>query len=233
MSPFCPRALAGAISSCALSAAVETWLQVTMETLQNSCAIVINKYHCLKSHGNTQTLETDLCVQMKAQKSIAKQEFPLCCNLSHPQVIQSYYRWPRLQRCPLPILPGFSLTQEKGCDNLLMEQWKCLCLLITSIQIHGTSVFQPLQTKRANLAVFERYIKENWGSRVEGCEILSILLVTLACHCPLNVTSSRAQLHGSKKHLFLLYQNTQFPETLKDWWTTQLGADGSVSLCYN
>lgn len=147
MSPFCPRALVGAISSCALSAAVETWLQVTMKSLQNSCAIVINKYHCLKSHCNTQTLETDLCVQMQAQKSIAKQEFPLCCNLSRSQVIQSYYRLPPLQRCPLPILPGFSLTQEKGCDKLLIEQWKCLCLPGTSIQIHWMSVFQPLQTK--------------------------------------------------------------------------------------
>lgn len=207
---------AGAISSCALSAAAGTWLQVTVKTLQDSGTIVINTYHCLKSHCNTQTLETYLCVQIHAQKSIAKQELPLCCNLSPPQVTQSYHRRPRPQRRPLPTLPGFSLTQEKGGDNLFVEQWKCLCLPVTSIRIHGASAFQPLQTKTANLVVFERYVKENGGSRVECCETLSVLLVTLACHCPLNVTSSRAQLHGSKKHFFLLYQNIQLPGTLKD-----------------
>lgn len=111
---------------------------------------------------------------------------------------------------------AFSLTQEKGGDNLFVEQWKCLCLPVTSVRIHGASVFQSLQTKAENLDVCERYVKENGGSRVECCETLSVLLVTLACHCPLNVTSSRAQLQGSKKHSFLLYQNTQLPGTLKD-----------------
>lgn len=158
----------------------------------------------------------------------------LCAATSHlpnsPKVITGDH----VHRDALDLLcQAFSLTQEKGGDNLFVEQWKCLCLPVTSVRIHWASVFQSLQTKTANLVVFERYVKENGGSRVECCETLSVLLVTLACHCPLNVTSSRAQLQGSKKHSFLLYQNTQLPGTLKDWWTTQLGADGSASLCYN
>lgn len=130
MSPFCPWALAGASSSCALITAVGTWLQVTMKTLQDSCTRVINKYHCLKSHCNTQTPETYLCIQKHAQKSIAKQEFPLCCNLSPPQVIQGYYRWPRLQRRPLPTLPGFfpytrKRMRQPVCGALQMPLSSC------------------------------------------------------------------------------------------------------------
>lgn len=109
----------------------------------------------------------------------------LCAATSHLPKSSKVITGDHVYRDALYLLcQAFSLTQEKGWDSLFVEHCKCLWVPVTSIQIHGASLFQPLQTKTANLVVFERYVKENWGSRVECCETLFCFISHMTMSLP-------------------------------------------------
>lgn len=153
---------------------------------------------------------SNTCTKINCQARIPSVLQPLTSPI-HPKLSQVTTSTETPLTCSARRFPLHKKREETTC---LWSSGNAFVFLLLPFESTGLLCFSLCKLRR--LVVFERYVKENGGSRVECCETLSVLLVTLACHCPLNVTSSRAQLQGFKKHSFLLYQNTQLPGTLKD-----------------